>query len=194
MSLSTKALWGACGAAVLLTGCANYQAPAPPAPAAQAGAAEPPVTTQEIVAVTDRMARGIIALHAIATADTPPHILLEPVVNDTAYPIDERMFLVRVRTELNSKSEGKARFIDADMRRKLEEERALQQGGEASSREPDYILTSRIEGGAADKATGVSDSVRYSFRLINAQTNELVWSDSAVIKRQGLQDTAPVQP
>jgi PBP1b-binding outer membrane lipoprotein LpoB len=37
---------------------------------------------------------------------------------------------------------------------------------------------------------GVSDYVLYSFQLIDARTSEIVWEDSAEIKKQGLEDAA----
>lgn len=188
----------------LLAGCSTPVAIAPSAPpgaaAGPSGAASSPamdIQTQEIVAVTDRIARGIVGLREIATAALPPHILLDPIVNNTTFPIDERAFLVRVRTELNSKSEGKVRFVDRDMLRRLDRERAAQasaSGGFPASRGPDYILTGKLDGEPANRATDVSDSVLYTFRLTDARTGAVVWEDSAEIKRAGLQDTAPVEP
>jgi hypothetical protein len=119
--------------------------------------------------------------------------LIKPVVDTTTFPIDGRVFLVRVRTELNSKSDGKVRFVDDGMLRTLQQERQAQTG-EADSPTADYVLTGRLEGGPTDSSTDVSDSVVYSFKLANARTLAVVWEDSVEMKRQGLQDVAPVQP
>jgi hypothetical protein len=185
-------------AAVLLAGCAS---PPPAAPAAPEAEANPPPAAvassdtepQEIVAVTDRMARGILSLREISAAGAPPRILVMPVEDSTTFPIDGKVFLVRVRTELNSKSGGKVRFIDAAMLEALQRERQAQTG-EMGSPIPDYILTGRLEGGPTDRSTDVSDSVVYSFKLTNARTAAVIWEDSTEMKRQGLQDLAPVQP
>jgi hypothetical protein len=184
-------------ACALVAGCTSPPASPPPAPAAEASAApavaSPDTEPQEIVAVTDRMARGIISLRDISAAGTPPRILIKPVVDTTTFPIDGRVFLVRVRTELNSKSDGKVRFVDDGMLRTLQQERQAQTG-EADSPTADYVLTGRLEGGPTDSSTDVSDSVVYSFKLANARTLAVVWEDSVEMKRQGLQDVAPVQP
>jgi PBP1b-binding outer membrane lipoprotein LpoB len=186
----------ALAALALLAGCATpLPAPAPPpdtAPA-PAAAASPDTQPQEIVGVTDRMARGIISLREISAAGTPPRILVEPVANNTTFPVDGGVFLVRVRTELNSKSDGKARFVDAAMLQALQRERQAQTG-EVGVPAADYVLSGRLEGGPTNSSTDVSDSVVYSFKLANARTGAVVWEDSVEMKRLGLQDVAPVQP
>jgi hypothetical protein len=45
------------------------------------------VESQDLAAVTDKMARGLIGLPQIANAATPPRIVLDPVVNDTRFAI-----------------------------------------------------------------------------------------------------------
>ncbi|HVW22280.1 MAG TPA: penicillin-binding protein activator LpoB [Opitutaceae bacterium] len=183
-------------ALALLAGCAGAPAPLPP-PAAEAAPApvlaSPDTQPQEIVAVTDRMARGIISLREISAAGSPPRILVKPVSDNTTFPIDGRVFLVRVRTELNSKSDGKVRFVDDGMLRTLQRERQAQTG-ETGVPTADYVLTGRLEGGPTNSSTDVSDSVVYSFKLTNARTSAVVWEDSVEMKRQGLQDVAPVRP
>ena len=190
----TLSLGWAAGA--LLAGCASPPAALPPAPAAEASPgpaiASPDTEPQEIVAVTDRMARGIISLRDISAAGAPPRILIKPVADNTTFPIDGHVFLVRVRAELNSKSDGKVRFVDDDMLRTLQQERQAQTG-ETGSPKADYVLTGRLEGGPTDSSTDVSDSVVYSFKLTNARTSAVVLEDSVEMKRQGLQDVAPVQ-
>lgn len=197
MKRSWSTLSPGLAALALLAACAGPPAAPPPAPSAEASPAPalaPPDTQpQEIVAVTDRMARGIISLREISAAGTPPRILLKPVADTTTFPIDGHVFLVRVRTELNSKSDGKVRFVDDGMLRTLQQERQAQTG-EADSPTADYVLTGRLEGGPTDSSTDVSDSVVYSFKLANARTLAVVWEDSVEMKRQGLQDVAPVQP
>ena len=37
---------------------------------------------------------------------------------------------------------------------------------------------------------GTSDYILYSFQLIDPRTTEIVWEDSAEIKKQGLEDAA----
>src|SRR5467141_4127970 len=60
------------------------------------------VESQDLVAVTDKMARGILMVKQIAGATTPPRIVLDPVVNETRFPINKDIFLNRIRAQLNS--------------------------------------------------------------------------------------------
>src|SRR5512135_2303894 len=83
------------------------------------------VESQDLVAVTDKMARSILAIPEIAQAQGTPRVVLNPVVNETRFPINKEIFLTRIRTELNTKARGKVRFLARDMMAALQNERAL---------------------------------------------------------------------
>ena len=46
------------------------------------------VESQDLVAVTDKMARSILSTPQIANAQGVPRVVLDPVVNDTRFPIN----------------------------------------------------------------------------------------------------------
>src|SRR6059058_5234399 len=69
------------------------------------------VESQDLVAVTDKMARSILNIPPIKNAANPPVVVLDPVVNETRFPINKDMFLTRIRVLLNSKSYGKVTFV-----------------------------------------------------------------------------------
>jgi len=157
------------------------------------------VESQDLVAVTDKMARGVIGIPEIANAKTTPRIVLDPVVNDTRFPINKDIFLTRIRTQLNEKTVGKVRFLDREMMRTLERERQLKQSGQVqASSDPnvnefkgaDYFLTGKLQGLTTRTTAGTSDYILYTFRLTDARTSEIVWESSAEIKKQGLEDAA----
>lgn len=157
------------------------------------------VESQDLVAVTEKMSRSILGIAEIANAPTAPRVVLEPVVNDTRFAINKDIFLTRIRTQLNSKSAGKVRFLAREQMAALERERQLKQSGQVtSSSDPnvvefkgaDYFLTGKLQGMTTKTSTGVSDYVLYSFQLISARTSEIVWEDAAEIKKQGLEDAA----
>jgi PBP1b-binding outer membrane lipoprotein LpoB len=193
-------------AAACLCGCVGQDIPnAAGIPPTQVSPDQPGFVTgtgiesQDLVAVTDKMARGILSVPQIAQAKTPPHIVLEPVTNNTRFPIDKDIFLTRIRTELNSKSDGRVRFLDREMMAALQHERELQQegqvvapaGGTATQLQgADFFLTGKLDGLTTQNAEGTSDYVLYSFRLTDARTSEIVWEDSTEIKKQGLEDAA----
>src|SRR2546421_11929787 len=49
------------------------------------------VESQDLVAVTDKMARSILDTSQIKSAQNPPVIVLDPVGNETRFPINKDM-------------------------------------------------------------------------------------------------------
>src|SRR5471032_2026349 len=78
--------------------------------------------SQEIVTVTDKMARSILGIPAIAQARVAPTVVLDPVTNNTRFPINKDIFLTRIRSQLNSKAMGRVSFLDRAMMKTLERE------------------------------------------------------------------------
>jgi len=157
------------------------------------------VESQDLVAVTDKMARSILAIQQIANAATPPKIVLDPVNNNTRFPINKDLFNTRIRTELNRKSLGKVVFLARDRMAALDKERNLKRTGElTATADPkmqeflgaDYFLTGELQGLSTRTKAGTSDYILYAFQLIDVRTSAIVWEDSAEIKKQGLEDAA----
>src|SRR5947209_20608892 len=67
------------------------------------------VESQDLVSVTDKMARSILAVPEIANARGTPRIVLDPVKNETRFPINKDIFNDRIRIQLNSKAAGRVR-------------------------------------------------------------------------------------
>lgn len=157
------------------------------------------VESQDLVAVTDKMSRGILGLDRVAHAAAAPNIVLEPVVNETRFPINKDIFLTRIRASLNSKAQGKVVFLAREQMAALQKERDLKRAGQVTaSTDPtvqefkgaDYFLTGKLQGMTTKAKAGISDYVLYTFQLIDARTSAIVWEDLAEIKKQGLEDAA----
>ena len=155
------------------------------------------VESQDMVAVTDKMSRSILAVKQIANAQGTPRIALNPVVNETRFPINKDIFLTRIRTMLNTRAQGKVLFLARERMAALQKEQELKQSGQVtSSSDPravefkgaDFFLTGKLQGMTTRAAAGTSDYVLYSFQLIDNRTSEIVWEDLAEIKKQGLED------
>ena len=54
----------------------------------------------------------------------------------------------------------------------------------------DFFLTGKLQGMTTKTKAGTSDYVLYSFQLVDARTTDIIWEDSAEIKKQGLEDAA----
>ena len=155
--------------------------------------------SQDLVMVTDKMARSILSIPQIANAATPPAVVLEPVDNQTRFPINKEIFLTRIRAQLNSKSRGKVTFLARSQMAALEQERnRKREGSVTASSDPavqefkgaDYFLTGTLQGLSTRTKAGTSDYILYNFHLIDARTSAIVWEDMAEMKKQGLEDAA----
>ena len=206
MKTQTLTLLSTVALAALVTGCASQGVKNPSGvPVTRMNADEQGfvagtgVESQDLVAVTDKMARSILGIPQIASAPQPPKIVLDPVVNNTRFPINKDIFNTRIRTELNKKSLGKVTFLARDRMGTLDKERNLKRTGDVTaSADPkaqeflgaDYFLTGELQGLSTRTKAGTSDYILYAFQLIDARTSAIVWEDSAEIKKQGLEDAA----
>lgn len=168
------------------------------------------VESQDLIQVTDKMARSILATPEIANAAEPPIIALFPVTNDTRFPINAELFTARVKALLNSRCRGKVRFITrdpskvrasdrtnipgSDVTQAIERERELKNAGMVTSSKSapmagaDFFLTGKLMGQSQASSSGRSDYIFYSFSLIDAETTIEVWEDFAEIKKEGIED------
>jgi PBP1b-binding outer membrane lipoprotein LpoB len=199
------------GAAAFLSGCASEVVQNPAGvPVSQVRPDEAGfvsgtgIESQDLIVVSDKMARGIIGIPEIARAKSTPHVVLEPVMNNTRFPIDKDIFLTRIRVLLNSKAMNKVRFLDRAMMARFQEEQQIRISGEQPAtavstaaatrtgelRGADYFLTGQLDGITTKTSEGTGDYVLYSFRLTDARTSEIVWEDSYEIKKEGLEDAA----
>jgi penicillin-binding protein activator len=157
------------------------------------------IESQDLVAVTDKMVRSVLSIPQIANAPTAPIVVLDPVNNETRFPINKEIFLTRIRSELNSKTRGKVVFLARDRMAALEKERNLKREGAVTSssdanvqefKGADYFLTGSLQGLPTRTSKGTSDYILYAFQLVDARTSAIVWEDNAEIKKQGLEDAA----
>lgn len=157
------------------------------------------VESQDIVTVTDKMARQLLGVPEIAQAQGIPRIVLLPVENNTRFSLNKDLFLTRIRAQLNEKSGGKMRFLARDRIAALEQERQLKQSGQVTSNSDpnvqefkgaDFFLTGKLEGHSTRTSQGLSDYILYTFQLIDPRTSDIVFEGSHEIKKQGLEDAS----
>ena len=200
-------LAGVTASAALFTGCETTQGVRNPSgvpvtemrPDERGFVAGTGVESQDLVTVTDKMARSIVGIPQIARAPVKPVIVIDPVVNDTRFPINKDLFTDRIRIELNKHAIDRVTFLARDRMKALERERDLKRAGQVTaSADPnvvefkgaDYFLTGKLGGLTTRTSQGTGDYILYSFQLINARTSEIVWEDAHEIKKQGLEDAA----
>ncbi|MSR64241.1 MAG: penicillin-binding protein activator LpoB [Verrucomicrobiae bacterium] len=185
---------------VVFAGCASDKHAGKPAvqmdPSEHGFVAGTGVESQDLVQVSDKMARSIIATPQIANAKNPPTIGLLPVENNTRFPIQKDIFNKRIKALLNSKCAGKVTFVARDRIDALKKEKSMKAAGEVTNtgEKPllgvDFFLTGELTGLSSASSAGRSDYVLYTFRLIDAENSAEVWEDMDEIKKQGLEDAA----
>jgi penicillin-binding protein activator len=157
------------------------------------------VESTDIVTATDQMAREILSIPEIANAQGGPYVIIEPVINNTRFPINKEIFTDRIRVQLNSKARGKMMFLARERIATLERERQLKQTGQVTTssdpnvqefRGADYLLTGKLSGTSTRTSQGISDYILYAFQLISMRTSEIVYEGSYEIKKQGLEDAS----
>ena len=202
--MNSKLILGLAGGVLLLAGCASSGVKNPSgADVTQMTADErgfvagTGVESQDLAAVADKMARSILNVPEISRATTPPRVVVMPVENATRFPVNHDIFVDRIRILLNSRAQGKVRFLARDAMAALETERASKRAGQVTaSSDPnvqefkgaDYFLRGKLSGMTTKTKDGTSDFIQYSFQFVDARTSEIVWEDFADIKKQGLED------
>jgi penicillin-binding protein activator len=158
------------------------------------------IESQDLVSVTDKMARSLLSTPEINNfPGGTPRIVILPVENSTRFPINKDLFTARIQAMLNSKAQGKMRFLARDRMTALEQERQLKQEGKVTSNSDpniqefkgaDFFLTGKLMSLTTQAKAGVSDYVLYTFQLIDPRTSDIVWEDSAEVKKQSIEDAA----
>lgn len=203
---SMKPVLAAASMALVLVGCASSGVRNPSGvpvtemrPDERGFVAGTGIESQDLVTVTDTIARDILSTPEIAGAQGIPRVVLLPVENATRFPINKDMFLDRIRGQLNMKARNKVRFLARDRIAALENERALKQSGQVTaSSDPnvqefkgaDFFLTGKLSSLTTRTSGGVSDYVLYSFQLVDARTSDIIFEGQHEIKKQGLEDAA----
>ncbi|HEV8586681.1 MAG TPA: hypothetical protein VGT02_17060 [Methylomirabilota bacterium] len=179
-----------CAAAAILAGCAapvsqrvDVDAPSP--------LGDTTTDSQDLRTIAQRMARSLITVQQISRAETPPRIAFLDVRNRTNQIIDKEIFLNSIRTLLIQHSQGRVVFLDRTRINEIIAERELKRRGVvgASDRKilsgVDFFLTGELN--AIDKVEGSArlTYTRYSFRLTDAESSDIIWEDAYEVKKLG---------
>ncbi len=123
-----------------------------------------------------------------------PTVAIHPIRNDTRFDFDGELFVRRIRQELVNRSQGRIRFITRSREDEalIDRERAEKREGERTSTKQvtktgvDYYLTGTA---AAISKLGKkhieSDAIWIDFRLVDAESGDIVWEDEYKTKKVG---------
>lgn len=147
------------------------------------------IESQDIVAVTDKMMRDMLANPMLAGRDVPPRIIIdnEYLRNESSSVVNTNMLTDRLRIELNRAANGRMVFVGREYAGMVQKERDLKRDGAvdggtiretAAQAGADYRMAGRITSlDASDRSDGTQS--RYSqitFEMIDMELGTIVWS------------------
>jgi hypothetical protein len=178
-------------AVVLAGGCkapegVRYVDPNAPGKVAGTG-----IESQDVSAAAQKAAQSILALPRIAQAPTPPRVIITPVTNRSATPVDTELYTMKLRGILMQYGDQKVQFLARDVSWATNKnEEALRAQGEVQPGAPrqaatyEYLLTAELRGISASSSAGRSEYFLLAFKLVD-YNDILVWENQYEIKKEG---------
>lgn len=154
------------------------------------------IESQDIRAMTDQMARDMLAHPQIAKLQNPPYVIVDDgyFVNESSEPLNKRMITERLMIELNRAAAGRMFFVERQAEGMVQAERDRKREGETGmgSNAPvakiagaDYRLTGSImTQDAIDNATG--RKTRYyqiTFKMVDLESGLSVWTNLYEVRK-----------
>jgi PBP1b-binding outer membrane lipoprotein LpoB len=157
--------------------------------------------SQDIVSMTDRMMRDILANPAIAGRATPPRIIIdsEYFANDSSSRINKNSITDRLRVELTRAAQGRLVFVARHYGDMVSREREAKRNGDTdrgtirttkAKAGADFRLGGRITSlDANSKSTGtVSRYHQITFELVDLEYETIAWSGLYEFKKEAQDD------
>lgn len=153
--------------------------------------------SQDVAAVSDLMIASLMANGFLKRHENPPVIHMEPMENNTRHAFNQEVFTTRLKASLNQNSEGRIVFRSGDLLDSVRAEREAKRDGQVDY-DPemrsetiigaDYFLKGRADGLTNVSTRGQSDTIYYSFKLVDAETAAEIWEDIYEVKKEGKDD------
>ncbi|MDR1304495.1 MAG: penicillin-binding protein activator LpoB [Verrucomicrobiales bacterium] len=181
------------GAGALLAACAENHSVRYVDPGQQGVVAGTGIESQDITAAAQKAAQSIVSLPAIAGAAQAPVIIITPVTNRSASPVDATLYTTKLRGALMQYGSNKVRFLARDASWNTnQQEQGLRDSGAVNNTTPggrqgatyDYVLTAELQGISTATSQGQSDYFLIAFKLVNYQ-DLLLWESQYEIKKEG---------
>lgn len=159
------------------------------------------IESQDIISVSDRMMRDILANPVIANSKNPPRVVMDSTYfrNESSSTVNKNLITDRLRTELNRAAAGRMVFLARHHSDLVEDERNLEKEGVVggglfgSTKDAlgwDYRLGGRIASlDAVDPASGIKSRYhQITFELIERGSGTIVWSNTYEFRKTAQDD------
>jgi PBP1b-binding outer membrane lipoprotein LpoB len=159
------------------------------------------IESQDIVAMTDRMMRDILATPAFGSASTPPRVIVDSsyFVNEGSSRVNKNLITDRLRVELARAARGRMTFVGRENVAAVEDERELKSQGvtdggtrrrTSGTAGADFRLTGRIN--SLDKVNPrTGQRARYNqitFEMLELESGIIAWSGMYEFQKVGEED------
>lgn len=147
------------------------------------------IESQDIVAITDKMMRDMLANPILTGRDVPPRIIIdnEYLRNESSSVVNTNMLTDRLRIELNRAANGRMIFVGREYAGMVQKERDLKRDGAvdggtiretAAQAGADYRIAGRITSlDASDRSDGTQSRYsQISFEMVDMELGTIVWS------------------
>lgn len=160
----------------------TYQDPSTPGPIRGIG-----IEAQDLVGMTDRMARDMLANPTLAARDVPPRVIIdaEYFQNESASRLNKNSITDRLRINLNRAAQGRMAFVGRHYADMVAAERDLKSQGQVdvgttrlvkAQLGGDFRLGGRITSLDSRDASGrMSRYSQITFEMVNLETGQIVW-------------------
>lgn len=157
--------------------------------------------SQDIVSMTDRMVRDILANPGIAARNVPPRIVVDSEYfrNESSSIINKNLLTDRLRVDLVRAANGRLSFLARHQADATEDERSLEEDGvvRGGTQGPtklamgyDYRLGGRIASvDMVDSKTGLKSRYhQITFELIERGSGQIIWANKYELKKTAMDD------
>lgn len=159
------------------------------------------IESQDIVSMTDRMMRDLLANPTVSNRSTPARIIIdsEYMMNESTSRINKNQITDRLRVELNRAANGRMVFVGRQYSGMIESERELKREGKVdagtirttkATAGADFRLAGRIS--SLDSIEGGTGSAsRYHqvvFEMVDLEYGTIVWSGLYEFKKSAQDD------
>lgn len=143
----------------------------------------------DVRTIAQRISRSLVSINWPRQGETP-RIAILPLDNQSRFRVDPVLIQNKLVKELVNISAGKISFLARDSEAAVLEERAKKRGGlydggntSDTMAGADYLLRGEMRSLSKSNGQVVSDYIVYSFKLVDAETQAILWMDDYETKK-----------
>jgi PBP1b-binding outer membrane lipoprotein LpoB len=149
------------------------------------------MSSQDFLTMSQQMASAIVSLHGLAEPGQVPRVAFLKVENRTSELMDTTAIQEKIRTNILKHAAGRVRFLDRSAVAAITAEREAKRRGATTGTHTanmvgaDYFLAGSVSSIQQTVKQRSTYYMRFSFRLTDAETTEVVWEDEYEFKKVG---------